>query len=101
MTEEERNEAEAAKGKKGGAPEKSKGAAKGKGEEEPTEEEIAQLKAEIKEREETNKRLKMEWDCLDENTKFFRISEDPYKNTSIRFMNPVDQSLEDAGPMNI
>ena len=98
MTEEERDAAEAAKGRKGAVAEKPKG--KGKGDEEPTEEEVATLKAEIKEREETNLRLKAEWDGLDENTKFFRTCEDPYKNASIRFMNPVDASLEDAGPLN-
>ena len=98
MTEEERAETDAAKGRKGTVDQKPKG--KGKGDEEPTEEEVQQLKAEIKEREETNHRLKVEWEGLDENTKFFRTCEDPYKNASIRCVDPVDASLEDASPRN-
>jgi len=98
MTEEERAETDAAKGRKGTVDQKPKG--KGKGDEEPTEEEVQQLKAEIKEREERNYRLKVEWEGLDENTKFFRTCEDPYKNASIRCVDPVDASLEDASPRN-
>ena len=98
MTEEEKEQAEAAKGRKG-TDAKPKG--KGKGDEEPTEEEQQQLKAEIEVREKENARLKGEWDGLDDNTKFFRTCEDPYKNPSIRFMNPVDASAEEDSPLNV
>lgn len=59
------------------------------------------MKAEVAKREEQNAKLKADWDALDKNTQFFRTCEDPFKNPSIRFMNPVDQSIEDAGPINI
>lgn len=88
MTEEEKAEVEAGKNKKPADPKK-----KGK-EEEPTPEEMAKWEEEKKEREELNSKAKTEWEALDDNTKFFRTCEDPYKEASIRFLK--DTSVEDA-----
>lgn len=88
MTDEEKNEAEAAKGKKPVDPKK-----KGK-EEEPTAEELAKWEEEKREREESNNKAKTDWDALDSNTKFFRTCEDPFRSSSIKFMQ--DETVEDA-----
>ena len=94
MTEEEKAEADAGKNKK--APEK---VAKGKGkEEDPTPEELAKWDEEKKEREEANERARGEWDALDDNTKFFRTCEDPFKEASIRFLPKEDASEETPDP---
>ena len=88
MTEEEKTEAEAAKNKKPVDPKK-----KGK-EEEPSAEELARWEEEKREREEVNNKAKADWDALDDNTKFFRTCEDPFKEASIRFLQ--DTTVEDA-----
>ena len=58
------------KGKKPADASKPKPGAKGAAskEEEPTEEEVAQMKAEVAKREEQNAKLKADWDALDKNT---------------------------------
>lgn len=94
MTEEEKAEAEAGKNKK--APEKG-GKGKGK-EEEPTPEELAKWEEEKKEREEKNEKARADWDALDDNTKFFRTCEDPFKEASIRFLPKEDASEETPDP---
>ena len=88
MTEEEKAEAEAVKNKK---PVDNK--KKGK-EEEPTPEELAKWEEEKREREEVNQKAKADWDALDDNTKFFRTCEDPFKEASIRFLR--DATIEDS-----
>mmetsp|Transcript_6930 Transcript_6930/g.8301 ORF Transcript_6930/g.8301 Transcript_6930/m.8301 type:complete len:260 (-) Transcript_6930:2418-3197(-) len=88
MTEEEKAEAEAGKNKK------PADAKKGKKEEDPSPEELAKWEEEKREREESNARAKSDWDALDDNTKFFRTCEDPFKEASIRFLKDV--SVEDA-----
>ena len=78
LTEEEKAEAEALKGKKGG---------KGKGDEEPLPEEIA-----LKQKIEQNRAELLE---LSERERFFRINEDPTKSISLQFENPKQsQKLE-------
>lgn len=59
---------------------------KGKGEEEPSAEELERMAHEIKERESVNSRRREEWAALDENTKFFRTCEDSTKESAIRFV---------------
>ena len=88
MTEEEKAEADAGKNKKPADAKK-----KGK-EEEPTPEELAKWEEEKREREESNTKAKHDWDTLDDNTKFFRTCEDPFKEASIRFLR--DTTVEDA-----
>lgn len=88
MTEEEKAEAEA-KNKK--VPDAKKGAKK---DEEPSAEELQKWEEEKKEREEANAKARAEWDALDDNTKFFRTCEDPFKEASIRFL--TDGTVEDA-----
>lgn len=89
MTEEEKAEVDAGKNKK--APEKKAG---GKKDEEPTPEEQQKYEEEKREREEANAKAKAEWEALDDNTKFFRTCEDPFKEASIRFL--ADTTVEDA-----
>ena len=88
MTEEEKAEAEA-KNKK--VPDAKKGAKK---DEEPSAEELQKWEEEKKEREEANAKARAEWDALDDNTKFFRTCEDPFKEASVRFL--TDGTVEDA-----
>ena len=88
MTEEEKLETEA-KSKK--VPDAKKGAKK---DEEPSAEELQKWEEEKKEREDANSRAKGDWDALDDNTKFFRTCEDPFKESSIRFL--TDGAVEDA-----
>ena len=87
MTEEEKAEAEAGKNRK--APDNKK-----KKDEEPTAEERQQWEDEKREREEANAKAKTEWDALDDNTRFFRTCEDPFKEASVRFL--TDAAVEDA-----
>lgn len=87
MTEEEKAEAEAGKAKK---PPEKKGVKK---DEEPSAEELQRWEEEKKERDETNARARAEWDALDDNTRFFRACEDPFKEASIRFV--ADGTVED------
>ena len=84
MTEEEEAEAEA----------KNKKAPDAKKDEEPSAEELQKWEEEKKEREEANAKAKSEWDALDDNTKFFRTCEDPFKEASVRFL--TDGTVEDA-----
>lgn len=58
-----------------------------KGPEEPSKEEVERLEKERKEKEEKERRLKEEWDSLDEETKFFRTSEDIFKQPCVKFSN--------------
>ena len=83
LTEEEKAEAEAKNAKGGKAP------AKGKKEEEPTPEELERLEAARLEKEELERQKQAEWDALDEETKFYRTSEDCFKEPSIRMQNRV------------
>jgi len=87
-TEEEREQAD--QGKKGKAADAKK-PAKGKVEEEPSAEEIEKLNREIADREKENLLKKADWDALDENTKFYRTCEDPFKEPRIAFMNGEGQ----------
>jgi len=84
LTEEEKAELAAAaaapKGK--GAPPKGKGVK----EEEPSKEELERLESERKAKEEREAKLKAEWDSLDENERFWRTNEDPYKEPSIKMV---------------
>jgi len=98
LTEEEKAEAEATKGKKPVAEKAAKGKAKNVAEEEPSAEEVERLERETREREDSNDRLRSEWDALDENTKFFRHNEDPFKGPSIRFLQ--SDLAEEAPPAN-
>ena len=85
LSEEEKAEAEAAKGgAKGKAP--AKDAKKGK-EEEPTPEELERLEKEKAEREERERLLQEEWDQLDEETKHIRHNEDIYKEPCVKMQN--------------
>ena len=88
MTEEEKAEVDASKSKKPVDPKK-----KGK-EEEPSAEELAKQEEEKREREEANAKSKADWEALDDNTKFFRTCEDPFKEASIRFLR--DPAVEDG-----
>lgn len=88
MTEEEKAEAEAGKNKKPADPKKKPK------EEDPSPEELAKWEEEKREREEVNAKAKQDWDALDDNTKFFRTCEDPFKEASIRFLK--DTSVEDS-----
>ena len=90
MTEEEKAEAEAGKGKKA-APDNKRGAKK---DEEPSAEERQQWEDEKREREEANAKAKTDWDALDDNTRFYRTCEDPFKEASVRFL--TDTAVEDA-----
>lgn len=84
LTDEEKAEAEA-KGAKGGkAPPKGKGK-----DEEPTPEELERLEAVRLEKEELERQRAAEWESLDEETKFNRTAEDPYKEPAIRMQNLV------------
>ena len=87
LTEEEKAEADA-KSKK--VPDAKKGAKV----EEPSAEELQKWEEEKKEREEANSKAKQDWDALDDNTKFFRTCEDPFKESSVRFL--TDGTVEDA-----
>ena len=95
MTEEEKQEVDANKGGKKAPP-----ASKGKGgkEEEPTAEELEAAEKAKQEREEQNEKLRQEWESLDENTKFFRTNEDPFKEASIRFMQAPDAEEDAPNP---
>lgn len=41
---------------------------------------------EVKDREALNIKRQEEWEALDEDTKFFRTCEDPYKEPAVRFV---------------
>lgn len=73
---------------------------KGKGEEEPSAEELERIANEIKEREAVNSRRREEWAALDENTKFFRTCEDSTKEPAIRFVS-AESRPDDALPANV
>lgn len=88
MTKEELEELEAQTKTKGKAPPK-----KGK-EEEITPEEQERLDKEKAEKEEEERRLQEEWDALDEETKFYRTNEDPFKEPSIKFQIEVEDKEE-------
>jgi hypothetical protein len=65
---------------------------------EPTPEELAKHAEEKKEREDANESAKGEWDALDDNTKFFRTCEDPFKEASIRFLFKEDAGEDTPDP---
>eukprot|EP01017_Pseudomicrothorax_dubius_P014690 TRINITY_DN1715_c0_g3_i2.p1 TRINITY_DN1715_c0_g3~~TRINITY_DN1715_c0_g3_i2.p1 ORF type:complete len:160 (+),score=69.02 TRINITY_DN1715_c0_g3_i2:273-752(+) len=50
-----------------------------------TPEEAEAIRRAQEEEEEAERRIKAEWDALDEDTKFYRTHEDKYKSASIRF----------------
>ena len=85
LTEEEKAEMEA-KNAKGGKAAPAKGKAK---EEEPNAEEIERQSRLKLEKEEEERIKQAEWDALDEETKFYRTHEDPFKEPSIRMQNLV------------
>ena len=87
LSEEEKAEAEA-KGAKGGKP-PPKGKAK---DDEPTPEELERQERARLEKEEQDRLAQVEWDSLDEETKFHRTHEDPRKEPAIRMQNPVQQA---------
>ena len=85
LTEEEKAEADAKNAKGGKAPPKGKGAK----EEEPTAEELERQEKARLEKEEKERIAQAEWDALDEETKFHRTHEDPFKEPAIRMQNLV------------
>jgi hypothetical protein len=93
LTEEEKEEAEAATKAKGKAPPPK--AKKGQEEEEPTPEEIEKMEKEKAEKEEIERKKQAEWEALDEETKFFRANEDPFKEPSIKFQIEVEDKHEE------
>lgn len=99
LTEEEKLEAENNKGKKPPAKETGKNAKKV--DEEPSAEELERQEAERREREELNAKNKAEWDALTPNEQFYRVSEDPFKEPSIRFVSEQTNEEENAEPANI
>lgn len=42
--------------------------------------------------------MRLEWEALDENTKFFRTHEDPFKEASIRFIQAPDAEEDAPNP---
>lgn len=48
---------------------------------------MERLEKERKDKEDKERKLKEEWDALDEDTKFFRTNEDIYKEPCIKFNN--------------
>lgn len=93
LTEQEKEEAEANAKTKGKAPPKAKK------EEEISPEEQERLDKEREQKEEQEKKLQEEWDALDEETKFYRTHEDPFKEPSIRFQIEVEDK-EDPPAQN-
>ena len=79
LTEEEKAEVTTAANAKGGKQPPAPAKDAKKGPEEPLKEEVERHEKERKEREEKERKHKEEWDSLDEDTKFFRTSEDIYK----------------------
>lgn len=75
LSEEEKIEIEAAKNVKGKAPPAKVDPKKAKEEEIPREE-LERLEKLKKEKEEKERKAREEWDALDEDTKFYRKSED-------------------------
>lgn len=84
LTEEEKAEIEAAKAPKGKAPPAKDPKKK---EEEVPKEELERLEKLRLEKEEKERKAKEEWDLLDEDTKFYRTNEDPFKEPSVKFIN--------------
>ena len=87
QTEEEKAEAEAAKNQKKPPP-----PAKGQAPTAPDAATLEQLKVDIQLRNEKNEQLQAEWDSLDDNQKFFRLCEDPYKEPAVRFIREMASS---------
>ena len=96
QTEEEKAEAEAGKNRKAADARKP---AKGKVDDEPSAEELERLNKEIADREKDNNKKRSEWEALDDNLKFYRTCEDPFKEPRITFLNGEGQ--EDLPPINI
>ena len=85
LTEEEKAEADAKGGKGKAAPPKGKNVK----DEEPTPEELEKQEKLRLEKEERDRKLAEEWESLDEEEKFFRTSEDIYKEPCIKMQNLV------------
>ena len=83
LTEEEKAEVEAKAAKGGKAPPKGKPA----DEKQPTPEELEKLEQERLKKEEMERQRQAEWEALDEETKFYRTSEDVFKEPSIKMQN--------------
>lgn len=102
LTEDEKAEQAAAAGGKGApagkqppAPAKDPKKGPATGPEEPSKEEQERLEKERLAKEERDRKLKEEWDQLDEETKFFRTSEDIFKQPCIKFNNLFAQKKID------
>jgi hypothetical protein len=92
LTEEEKKAIEEEKTKK-------KPADKKKGQEaEPTPEELEAMEKERLEKEAEEARIQAEWDKLDEDTKFHRISEDIYKSPCVVWERPLEEGEEEQVP---
>ena len=86
LTEEEKAEQDAKNVKgKAAAPPKGKGVK----EEEPTAEELERLEKEKLAKEEREAKLKAEWDALSEEERFYRTSEDIFKEPCIKMRDLV------------
>lgn len=88
LTEDQKQEADAKGGAKGGKP-PAKDAKKGGKEEEPSPEELERHEKEKVEREERERQLAAEWDTLDEETKHIRQNEDIFKEPCVKMQNLV------------
>jgi hypothetical protein len=60
---------------------------------------MERLNKEIAEREKENQQKRRDWEALDDNLKFYRTCEDPFKEPRITFLNGEGQ--EDMAPINI
>jgi len=49
---------------------------------------------------EKNDQLKLEWESLTDNQKFFRLCEDPFKEHAVRYVKELNMSQEGAEPSN-
>jgi hypothetical protein len=61
---------------------------------------LEQLKADIAAKNEKNEKLISEWGALTDNQKFFRLSEDPFKEPAVRFVRELSSSGEGMEPSN-
>jgi hypothetical protein len=61
---------------------------------------LEQLKSDIATKNEKNDKLISEWASLTDNQKFFRLSEDPFKEPAVRFVRELTSSGEGIEPSN-